>query len=121
MSPYVAIATHAIVGKQETRRLREIVEIVNVNRDGSTLINTPFKWSPEQDAFYSKKESKVFEKISLKRGIPVEELKKELNRRAKLLYAVYQKKIFDFNDVQKIINNYYKNPEEVLASYGIKE
>ena len=117
----VAIATHAIVGKQETRRLREIVEIVNVNRDGSTLINTPFKWSPEQDAFYSKKESKVFEKISLKRGIPVEELKKELNRRAKLLYAVYQKKIFDFNDVQKIINNYYKNPEEVLASYGIKD
>jgi len=58
----VAIATHALVDKHETRRLREVVEIVNVNRDGTALINTPLVWDPANDTFYFKKQSKVFEK-----------------------------------------------------------
>jgi len=32
---------------------------------------------------------------------------------------MYKKKIFGFDDVQKIINNYYKNPEATLKSLGL--
>ena len=117
----VAIATHAIVGKNETRRLREVVEIVNVNRDGTALINTPFKWDPNKDVFYYKKQSKVFEKISSRNGVSTEKLQKELMTRAKLLYELYKRKIFGFNEVQNIINEYYKNPVGVLNRYGIEE
>lgn len=115
----VAIATHAVVAGHETRRIREIVEIVNVNKDGSALINTPFKWDALKDVFYFKKQSKVLEKISVKRGIPMEKLQKEFIIRTKLLYSLYKKKIFGFDEVGNIINNYYKNPEEVLRKYGI--
>jgi flagellar protein FlaI len=117
----VAIATHAIVGKNETRRLREIVEIVNVNRDGTALINTPFKWDPGKDVFFYKKQSKVFDKISSRNGISAEKLQKELLTRAKLLYELYKRKIFGFNEVQNIINEYYKNPLDVLNRFGIEE
>ena len=117
----VAVATHALAGKQETRRLREIVEIVSVNRDGTALVNTPFIWDPQRDVFYFKKQSKVFEKISNRHGIPIPKLEKEFITRAKLLYTLFKKKVFEFHEVQRVINDYYKNPIEVLEKYGIEE
>jgi flagellar protein FlaI len=117
----VVVATHAIVKGQETRRIREIVEIINVNKDGSAVVNTPFIWQPGTDKFFFKKQSKVFEKISAKRGVPLEKLQKEFSLRTKLLYILYQKKIFGFDEVGKIINDYYKNPGEVLTRFGIQE
>ena len=115
----VAIMGHAVVNKKETRRLREVVEVVNVRKDGSALINTPFVWNAEQDTFYFKKDSKVLEKISARSGTPVNELQDEFVKRTKLLYTLYQRKIFGFDEMRKIINTYSKNPEFVLKQYGI--
>jgi len=117
----VAVATHAIIGKRETRKIREVVEIVNVNKDGTALINTPLTWDPSKDVFYFKKQSKVFEKISARRGIPMEKLQSEFVLRAKLLYELSKRKIFGFEETQKVINDYFKSPEEVLKKYGITE
>lgn len=115
----VCIMTHAVVKKQQTRRLREVVEIVNVTPDGIALTNTPFTWNPKEDRFYFKKDSKVFDKISTRYGISKEELIEEFVRRTKLIYEMYKRRIFGFDDVQKIINEYYKNPSGVLASFKI--
>ena len=115
----VVIATHATIGKQETRRVREITEIVNVNTDGTATVNTPFKWDPSKDTFFFKKQSKTFEKISQRKGIPMKELQKEFNLRARLLYEMYKRKVFDFEEVEDIINKYYKSPEKVLEDFGI--
>jgi archaeal flagellar protein FlaI len=115
----IAIMTHAIVKNKETRRLREIVEIINTTGDGSALVNTPFVWNPGQDIFYFKKESKVFEKISIRYGIPIVKLQEEFVKRSKLLYYLYQKRIFGFDDMRKIITDYYRNPGEVLQKYGV--
>src|SRR3989338_2058957 len=117
----VVIATHAVVNQHETRRIREVVEIVNVNKDGTALINTPLIWDPSSDAFYFKKQSKVFEKIANRHGISIEKLQKEFNVRTKLLYELYKRKIFDFDEVGRIINEYYKNPIDILMKFGIKE
>ena len=116
----VVIATHAIVGQRETRRIREISEIVNVNKDGTALINTPMTWDPKTDSFYFKKQSKVFEKISSKYGIPIDKLQREFMVRTKLLLELSKRKIWGFEDVQKVINDYYKNPVEVLSRYNIE-
>jgi len=116
----VAIASHAIVDKKETRRLREVVEIVNVNHDGTALINTPLLWDATKDVFFFKKQSKVFEKISARHGIPIEKLQAEFTTRTKLLYEMFQRKVFEFEEVQKVINDYYKNPIEILNRYNIE-
>lgn len=116
----VAIATHAVAKKQETRRVREIIEVVNVNRDGTALISTPFIWSPNNDRFYFKKQSKVLEKISVRKGVPLAKLQTELIVRAKLLYELYRRKIYGFDEVGKIVNDYYKNPVEVLNKFNIQ-
>src|SRR3989344_302817 len=115
----VAIATHAIVNKQETRRVREVVEIVNVDKDGTSLVNTSFRWDPSQDIFYFKNQSRVFEKISARKGVPLNELQNEFRLRAKLLSELNKRKIYSFDEVGKIINIYYKNPLSVLAAFNI--
>src|SRR3989344_1735000 len=115
----VCIMTHAIVNKQETRKLREIVEIINVRSDGVAITNTPFIWNAADDQFYFKKDSKIFEKISKRYGIGINEIFEEFRRRAQLLNILEKKKIFGFEEVQKIVNEYYKNPQEIIKRFGI--
>ncbi|MBS3099456.1 type II/IV secretion system ATPase subunit [Candidatus Pacearchaeota archaeon] len=115
----VAIATHAIVKKNETRKVREVVEIVNIDRDGTAIVNTPFRWDPGKDVFFYKQQSKVLEKISMRTGIPLIELQGEMKIRARLLYELFKKKIFAFEEVGKVVNEYHKDSTEVLRRYGI--
>jgi flagellar protein FlaI len=117
----VCIMTHAVVNKEETRKVREIVEIVNVNPDGIAITNTPFTWDPSNDKFYFKKDSKVFDKISKRYGLSLEELNQEFSKRIQLVYQLYKNKVFKFDDVQNIVNRYYKKPDEVLKEFGIQQ
>lgn len=115
----VAIMTHALINNKHTRRLKEIVEVVNIEKDGTALINTPFVWNPAQDVFYYKKQSKVFEKISARFGISVPVLQDEFVKRAKLLYNIFQRRIYDFEEMRKIVMDYYRDPAGVLRAYGV--
>lgn len=115
----VIIMSHAIVKGQETRKLREIIEVMEVKSDGTAFTNTPFIWSPADDKFYFKRNAKVFEKISKRQGITVQALYTEFDRRTKLIYALFKANIFDFNDIYRLVNDYYKNPSEVLGRFGI--
>ena len=116
----VCIMTHAIAQKQETRKLKEIVEIININPDGVAITNTPLIWNPSDDHFYFKKNSKIFDKISKRFGLSTDELQTEFSRRVQLLYKMYEEKIFDFQKVQDIITQYYKKPSEILEKFGVE-
>ena len=115
----VAIMTHTIIEGYETRRLREITEISKVDSDGSAKTNTPIRWNPSDDKFYFSDNMIVFDKISQKTGISLGQLKQEFMVRTKLLYQMYLKGVKNYEDVQRIINEYYKNPKKVLAEYKI--
>jgi len=116
----ICIMTHAIVNKQETRKLKEITEIVNINPKGVAVTNTPFVWNPADDRFYFKGNNKIFEKISKRYGLKPEEIEMEFRKRVQLIYRLYEQKIFGFKQVQEIINEYYKKPEEVLQRFGVQ-
>ena len=116
----VCIMTHAVSQKHETRKLKEIVEIINVTTEGVTMTNTPFVWNPTEDRFYFKKNSKIFEKISKSYGITMDELQSEFRRRALLIYKMYENKIFGFQKFQDMITKYYKKPAEILSKFGIE-
>ena len=115
----VAVMSHAIVNNQETRRLRSITEIINVDPDGIATTNTPFIWNPADDKFYFKKDSKVFDKICQRHGFSKQQIINEFELRVKLLFEIFNRKIFDFQAIQKEINEYYKNPQAVLRKYNI--
>lgn len=116
----VCIMTHAVVGSQETRKLREIVEIINVTAEGVAETNTPYIWNPQENKFYSKRNSKIFEKISKRVGTPLPELDLEFRKRVQLLYQLYKNKVFKFQEVQDVVMAYHKQPKEVLKKYGVE-
>ena len=68
--------------------------------------------------FHHVDEDKIFE-IGRKFGLTTEELYKEFRQRSKLLYELQKRSIFDFNQVQRIINEYHKNSKAVLDAFGI--
>ncbi len=115
----VAVMTHAIVNGRDTRKLREIIEVINVMPDGTATTNVPFMWDPAQDRFYSKPTSEVFKKIEKRSGIPHEKLMEDLKRRTKLLYTLFQKKVVNFEELKRIVTDFYANPEAVLTKYGV--
>jgi flagellar protein FlaI len=116
----ICVMTHAIVNKQETRKLREIVEIINVAPNGVTTTNTPFVWNSREDQFYFKKSSRIFDKISRRYGLTIPEIEEEFRKRTELVYKLLQRNIVEFNQVQEVINRYYKNPQSVLKEFQIK-
>lgn len=115
----VCVMTHAVVKNQETRKLKSIVEIINVSQDGVAMTNTPFVWNPMDDQFYFKKDSKIFEKISRRYGVSLIDIQNEFRIRTQLLYVLATQKITGFEEVQQIVNEYYKNPKAVLKRFGI--
>jgi flagellar protein FlaI len=115
----VAVMSHVVVKNQETRRLREIVEVINVDPDGVATTNTPFMWNPMDDKFYFKKDSKVLDKICQRHGFSKQQILNEFELRVKLLFEIFNRKISDFEAIQKEINEYYKNPQAVLKKYNI--
>lgn len=115
----VIIMTHAMANKKETRRLREVVEVVNVQPDGVAMTNTPFMWNAGEDRFYFKKDSKVLEKISQRNGIAMNLLLEEFDKRTRFIYELYKRRIFGFDELKKIVSEYYKDPEEVLRKFGV--
>ncbi len=115
----VCIMTHAVVGKEETRRLREIVEIVNITPEGVAMTNTPFVWNPADDQFYFKRNSKIFEKIARRFGTNISEIEAEFRRKVQVIHKISQNKMFDFNEVQDLIVHYHKKPEETMRKLGI--
>lgn len=113
----VCLVGHAKVKGQEMRKLRAIQEIIKVSDSGEAEVNVPFQWDARRNVFLFKRDSHVFKKIVSKKGVSMEELQREFELRKKLLNAMYKKNIMDFEEVQKIINDYYKNRETVVKRF----
>ncbi len=108
------------VHNKEVRRLRDVVEIVDVKEglDNFTT-NTPFIWDPRTDGFYYKLQSNMFQKIQHRYGITKEYLEREFVIRTKLLIEMYKRRITGFKDVQDIISTYYKTPDKIIKLFNL--
>ena len=88
-------------------------------KEEGAVINKPFLWDPATDSFVANSESNVFKEIVAQQGVRHEDIMAEYTRRTKLLKKLYLGKYFEFSQVQQIISDYYKNPESVLAKFGV--
>jgi flagellar protein FlaI len=115
----VCVASHIKEKDKNIRRIKEICEIQKIGMDGQVSYKKLFEWDPQNDVIIRNGESYLFEKISKSSGVSIQFLEDELRKRAALLKALEQKKIFDFKQINKIINDYYQNPAKVTAEYNI--
>ncbi len=117
----VCVMSHVKVKGLPVRRIREVVEVVSVKDElGEAVTNQMFAWNPATDNFSANQKSNVFTKLAQQAGLPIDQLYKELKLRAQLLAKMTQANIFEFRQVQKIINEYNTNQAAVLQRFNVK-
>ena len=118
----VIVMAHAKERGKSARRVKETEEIISV--DTETLEPNAFRsvdWNPGNDTFNFDKNSILLKKIARNKGISIEEILKEIARRRAVLGWMAKKGIKDYVEVCKMINEYYKNPENILKQIGTVE
>ncbi|MBR9690378.1 type II/IV secretion system ATPase subunit [Candidatus Woesearchaeota archaeon] len=115
----VCIVSHVKTRDKNIRRLKEVAEIVSIEDSGKIQYNKLFEWDAQNDKVVETGVSYILEKISKNSGQTIPQLKDEIQRRAKLLKSLEEKKIFDYRKINMIINKYYQNPVDILKEHGI--
>jgi flagellar protein FlaI len=111
---------HAREKGEDARRLKEIVEIESIDpQTGRARTNDVYRWSPNEDNFAFKGTSWLLQQISTMKGVDLNILNTELQRRKKLLEWMQERKITKFKDVAAIFSEYNKDPEKTLKEAGI--
>src|SRR3989338_4557906 len=115
----ICVVSHVKDIHKKMRRLKEIREIIEVSDDGRVKSNQIIQWIPTTDKHVYNPSSRIVEKISNKLGITQESIQNEIIVRAQLLLKIKEKQIYEFKEVAKIINSYYKDKEATLKAFDI--
>jgi len=108
----VIIQTHARVGMDMVRRIKQVIEIVGFEPETNELIsNTVYEWDQATDKFVFKGHSFLFDKIMEMKNLTHEELLQEFERRVDIVKYLVAKDMADFRDIWELIREYYKEPK----------
>jgi flagellar protein FlaI len=97
------------------RAIRRVVALDEVV--GAEEVSRSFRWDPRTDTFkatYDK--SPKLERIARDNGINMEDIMKEIDRRALILRWIQQKGIRNFKELSPILELYVSRPEEVFKT-----
>jgi len=103
------------VGRQMTRRVKGLIEIVGIEPETNELItNTVFSWSPATDVFTYNGHSFLFEKIMSAKNLTNDQMKEEYQKRIDVLNYMVKTNVKNHTEFAKVITGYYRDPEKVI-------
>ncbi len=112
----VIIQIQARTEKGVVRRLKQVLEIVGFEPETNELItNTVYEWDPGADTFVFKGHSFLLDKITELRNFTADEMDQEFQRRVDVIRFLVQHRITDYRQLWRIVAQYYKDPDEVMA------
>jgi flagellar protein FlaI len=115
----VIIMVHAREKGKSARRVKEVVEIESIDPDtGYPRTSKVFFWVPSKDTFEYKGSSWVLNKISTDKGIPINDIVREIAKRKKLIEWMAEKNITSMKEIVKYIQLYYNNPQKINTLIG---
>ncbi len=115
----IVIMIHARERGKSARRIREIAEVESVDaKTGEVKTNIIFQWDPATDTWNHTGESGIVKKLVEAKGGTVEEAKKSIEERRKILIWMGKNDITDYKEVTKIVNRYYKERDNLLKEVG---
>jgi flagellar protein FlaI len=110
----IGMQSRVRVGDHSTRRMNHIAELVKVDPvSKEILINDVFRWEPKTDRFAYSGRSYVLEKLVERNGIPMDIVKKELDRRQTILDWIVKSGIRRYTEVSAVIRDYYADPTKI--------
>ncbi len=111
----VIFAGRIRINNSYARRVVNMVEIQGMDPETKNLItNNIFHWDPYSDSFKYSGKSFILENIATEHGIELEYMKKEIEKREKVIEWMYGQEITYFKDVAKNLKAYYYSPDEYM-------
>jgi flagellar protein FlaI len=112
----VIFPMHIKKGERSMRRIANIVEILELDRDtGDLITNTVYKWVPDIDVFQWQGRSFLFDRIRDTYGVSKDVLNDELKYRTDFIIWLQKHDIREYHAVTKMVQLYYRDKEEVLG------
>ena len=112
----VVIQTHARVGTELARRIKQVIEIVGFEPETNELItNTVYEWDQATDKFVYKGHSFLFDKIMEMKSLTHDQMMNEFNRRVDLVRYLVFRDTTDHRKIWSLINAYYKDSDKTIA------
>jgi flagellar protein FlaI len=112
----VIIQTHARVGTELVRRIKQVIEIVGFEPETNELItNTVYEWDQATDRFIYKGHSFLFDKIMEMKSMTHDQMMTEFNRRVDIIRYMVYKDMTDHKKIWVLINSYYKDPDKTIT------
>ena len=105
------------IGGERVRRTRTISEIIGIDqRSGDLEYSDVFSWDPATDEYHGHGAgSNVIQEIREDNGWTVEEIRQEFINRKRVLRYAQRRRITDFQNFTALVNEYYTDPDDVLA------
>jgi flagellar protein FlaI len=111
----VIIQTHARVGMDMVRRIKQLIEIVGFEPETNELIsNTVYEWDQATDKFIYKGHSFLFDKIMEMKSLTHEQMMTEFARRVDIVRYMVYRDITDHRKLWALINAYYKEQDKTI-------
>ena len=101
------------MGDKSVRRCLQISELGGFDeKTGDILLNDAFKWDPATDKHVFSGKSIMFDKISTRFGLSLEQINNELNKRKTALEWMVENNIHKHKEVNAAVMEFYANPEQ---------
>lgn len=108
---FVAFQGQVFVHGKRARRVKAIVEVLDIERDTKNLLtNEVFRWDPKADKFNFSGRSFLLEKIGKQIGKDIDVILEDIHQRENYLRLLDSKNVTHYKDVSRAINAYYLDP-----------
>lgn len=110
----ISIVRRLVVNNVSMRRTISVSEMLGWDKQGDTFrIQDVFRWDAEKDVYNYLGRSPLLEKIAAQWGFSDEEIENELSMRKTILDYMVRKHIRSYEDVSKMVLDYFADPEKV--------
>jgi flagellar protein FlaI len=110
----VSIVRRLVVNNISLRRTISVSEMVGWDKEKDDFkIQEIFRWDTEKDIYVRTGRSPLLDGIAAKWGYSLEEIDQELKMRQTILEYMVRKHIRSYEDVSKLVLDYFSNPEQV--------
>ncbi|HWH07564.1 MAG TPA: type II/IV secretion system ATPase subunit [Candidatus Thermoplasmatota archaeon] len=100
---------------RRVRKMREIVELTGIDpRTGELITNRVFSWDPQEGRFRYSGVSFVLGRVAEESNLPESDLRREFDRRVRVLLAMQKRGLRDIASVSRVIVDYSIDPDRTL-------
>jgi flagellar protein FlaI len=110
----ISIVRRLVVNNVSLRRTTSVSEMVGWDKEANDfIVQEIFRWDPEKDIYLNVARSPLLDRIAIQWGYSKEKLDQELEMRKTILDYMVRKHIRSYEDVSKLILDYFSNPEQI--------